>query len=179
MVCVLVWGYSVYAWALLAPTGLDGVQQVLSTWVFLTIAASACLAGFLNSRALRQWTILITAVGIGIGAFNGLLDTTIAQIRRDNSQASADMSRQIEGPALIHLFLSRSAMLAPDQYTLINRPSLDEDFALIDAALDQGLRVIMPVFTAEEMVALRPEYSFEMSEDTAPDLVEIIRSGAR
>ena len=163
----------VYGWIMLAPTGLDGAQQVLSTWVFLAIAASACLAGFVATPALRRVALALTAVGLGVSGFNGLTDTTIAQMRRDNSMAAADLAQKIEGPALIYIYLYRSALLNPDQYISITLPKTDEDFAMINRALDEGWRVIIPTFFARDLVALYPEYAFEEVAGTFPDLASV------
>lgn len=144
-------------WTSAAPTGLDGAHQVLSTWVFLAVAATGLLAGGLPSATLRRLALVLGAIGLGVGAFNGLTDTSIAQVRRESVAAMTDLSQGVEGPALVYRHPYRSVMLAPDQYAAFTG-GYAPDASLIGEALDAGLRVLMPDYMALEFTAAEPEY---------------------
>ncbi|MDJ1018251.1 MAG: hypothetical protein QNJ35_17205, partial [Paracoccaceae bacterium] len=133
------------AWAAMAPTGLAGAHQILSTWVFLAVAGAGLLAGFFAAGTIRRIALAIAAIGVGVGAFNGITDTGVAQMRRENVVDLADSSKGVDGPALVYFFLYRSVSLAPDQYSALSA-GVHPDAVMIDQVLEEGMRVIMPDF---------------------------------
>ena len=138
-------GGAAFLWMTRAASGLAGAHQIFSTYVFLAVAAAALLTGLLAWPGLRKGALVLTGIGLGTGVFNGITDTYSGQLRRASGEPLTDLAAGYDGPVLLYNRLYRSALVTPGQYVAI--PSGAEplpDPALVAAALDAGLRVIVP-----------------------------------
>ena len=164
-------------WTTRTESGLAGAQQIFSTYVFIAVAAGGLLTGFLASPGLRKGTLLLTGLGLGTGVFNGITDTHMGQLRRASGETLTDLSAGYDGPVLIYNRLYRSALVTPDQYVAIlgGGASLP-DPALVAAALDDGLRVVVPEDLGRRFTERHAAYRIVGAPHGKLPMVDIARS---
>ncbi len=170
-----IFGFLVSAlWTILLPSSIAGAHQILSLYLFAFLAVLAFAAIFAK-QALARPLFLVSGLAIGISVFNTLTDTALAQLRREGRGVLVDFDSRYDGKVLIYETMLRSALLDPDQIVAISQPSRGgADVALVEAALQNGYRVLMPDLMAEAFANAHPHLTWEDVEGPV-DLAEVRR----
>ncbi len=164
-------------WITFHVTAIAGAHQILSLYVFAAVSLLALIASQVNLQAITRALALAAGMGVGISTFNMFSDTAISQLQRGAGQMLADLTIGYEGKVLIYGHLMRSALMNPDQVVAVQQfgqPAPDP--ALVEAAIADGFRVLMPAGTAEDFHTEYPGYAIQASDDIPFEMVEIIRS---
>ncbi len=171
-------GIGAVLWMRYTDSGLAGAHQIFSTYVFLAVAAGSLLTGVLAAPGLRKAALLLTGVGLGTAVFNGITDTHIGQLRREAGDPLHDLTAGYDGPILIFNNPYRSALVTPDQYVAITSGDNDglPDPLLISAALEDGLRVVLPEKVGQRFTEDYSEFRVEGAPHGKFPMVDIVQS---
>ena len=165
-------------WMMWSKTALEGVHQVLSTYVFFAVAIASLVAGFIAQRTLRRIALAAIGIGIGVGVFNGLSDARVAHFVRTTTQPAGELDPAYQGEVLIYGYLARNAFNTPGQYVAVTE-NQQFDMSLVDQALDEGLSLRMRLQLAEDLTEARPDLQIVETSENPHNLVAVTRKDAR
>ncbi len=158
----------VQGWLLLAESGGPGVQQILSTYVLIAVAALVCI-GLLIEK-LRPASGVAVGLGLAMALMNSFSDQLAGQARRALTHDIAMDFAQITDPVVIYgapeiSVFAPAKTKALSAFVPFTKASFDKVF--VAEALAADYRVIMP----DTMLGMLGK-TFEVLKPTPDDVPE-------
>jgi len=135
-------------WNAFHPTGIGGVQQVLSTYLLLAITSLAMLSGIRWSWQHQTRLACLVAAGAGLAAaaFFSFTDFMTAQSDRATNRRYSEALSTLPDRALVYApprFVTDWSFRPGHLTALPKSAGGDYDYEFIDHALDKGYRVFV------------------------------------